>query len=96
MHPKLKSRIKGLIFLGTPHQGTHFNRYGLAASYLLAPLGSNIDIMRILGPESVELDELQEEFDRHFKDSTRKYFFEHEPTRRLLFGFIPWVQECVS
>jgi hypothetical protein len=92
----LKPRLKGIIFLGTPHRGTSFSRYGLLISYLLAPLDSDIGIMRILGPDSVELDDLQKDFDNKYKDMARKYFYEREKTRRQLWGFITWMQEFVS
>jgi hypothetical protein len=96
MSPELKPRLKGIIFLGTPHQGTLFNRYGLVASYILAPLGSDIDIMRILGPGSGDLYDLHADFQKYFKDSTRKYFFEKEETCHQLWGFNVGTQEFVG
>ncbi|KAK0743982.1 hypothetical protein B0T18DRAFT_194032 [Schizothecium vesticola] len=93
---KLKQRLKGIIFLGTPHQGTSASRYGRLVSYVLAPLGSDIDIMRVLGPGSEDLYDLQTGFHNHFKDVTRKYFFEKEKTYRQLWGFITWLDEFVS
>ena len=93
---QLKPRLKGIVFLGTPHRGTSFSRYGLLASFLLAPLDSNVDIMRILRLDSVELDDLQKDFENTYKEITRKYFYEKEKTLRQPWGFLPWVQEFVS
>jgi hypothetical protein len=76
MFPDLKSRLKGVVFLGAPHQGTSFNRYGIIASYLLVPLDPDIEIMRTLAPESAALDSLQRDLERYFKGTTRKYFLE--------------------
>jgi len=95
MFPDLKSRLRGVIFLGTPHQGTSFNRYGLIASYLLVPLDPDIEIMRILAPESAVLDRLQRDFEKGFKGTTRKYFFENEKTQRKILGLVTLVREFV-
>jgi hypothetical protein len=81
------------LFLGTPHDGIAFSRYGLLMSYLLSPLDSDIGIMRILGPGNRELRDLQNEFDGSFNDTPRRYFYEKSKTYHRLFGFIPWMQE---
>ncbi|KAL2126774.1 hypothetical protein VTI74DRAFT_270 [Chaetomium olivicolor] len=95
MSPELKQRLKGIIFLGTPHQGASASRYGRLISYILAPLGSDVDIMRVLEPGSEDLYDLQTDFHNHFKDTTRKYFFEKEKTYHQLWGFITWLDEFV-
>jgi hypothetical protein len=96
MAHELKPRLKGVIFLGTPHRGTSFSRYGLLTSYALAPLGSDVGIMRILGLDSIELDDLQKDFDNNFKAVTRKYFFEKDKTIHQLWGFATWMREFVG
>ena len=84
-----------MVFLGTPHQGTSFNRYGLIASYLLLPLDADIEIMRILAPESEELDSLQRDFERHYKATPRKYIYENKKTQRQILRLITLVREFV-
>ncbi|KAM7210016.1 Alpha/Beta hydrolase fold [Rhypophila decipiens] len=96
MLPELKPRLKGIIFLGTPHQGTSVSRYGLLFSDVLAPLGSDIDIMRMLEPGSYYLNDLQTDFHKHFKDATKRYIFEKEKTYRQVWGVITWMDEFVS
>lgn len=39
--PELKTPVKGLLFLGTPHQGTPFTRFGIMAAKFLRPLEAN-------------------------------------------------------
>lgn len=92
----MRARVRGVVFLGTPHQGTSYNRYGLLASYLLLPLDPDIEIMRILAPESAVLDGLQRDFEKYYSSTVRKYGYETRKTQRKVFGFIPFLQEFVS
>ena len=84
-----------MIFLGTPHQGTSFNRYSLIASYLLLPLNADIEIMRVLAPENEELDSLQRDFEKDYKATTRKYIYENKKTQRQILRLITLVREFV-
>ncbi len=51
--------------------------------------------MRILGPESVDLSDLKDDFDKHFLETPQKYFYEKEKVCRYILGFIPLIQEFV-
>lgn len=93
--PELKSRVKGILFLGTPHRGTPFTRFGIFAAGVLAPLDADIHIMRLLVPDSVDLDDLEKRFSKHFHSTKRMYYFERHKIYRHLLGFIPWVREFV-
>lgn len=95
MKPDLKSRIRGVVFLGTPHQGTSFNRYGILASYILAPLDPDVEIMRILAPDSEVLEALQSDFERYYGDTRRKYFYEQKKMERKFLGPVTWLREYV-
>lgn len=83
------------MFLGTPHTGTPFTRFGIIAAQFLALFDSDVNIMRVLVPESIELDDLEKDFSKHFKSTTRRYYFETHKMRRYLLGFIPFIREFV-
>jgi hypothetical protein len=88
--------VKGVLFLGTPHRGTPFARFGITAANILAPLDADDHIMRPLVSDSVDLDDLEKKFSRHFQSTTRLYYFETHKMRRYLLGFIPWIREFVG
>lgn len=94
--PDLSSRVKGVIFLGTPHSGTPFSRYGIYAARLFAPFDSDIDIMQPLIPNNATVKDLSDRFQAQYKNTRRFYYFETHKTRRYLLRFIPWVREYVS
>lgn len=94
--PELKSRIKGMLFLGTPHRGTPFTRFGIIAASFLTPLDADVEIMRPLMSDSVDLDDLEKKFSRHFHSTRRIYYFETHKMRRYVLGFLPGVREFVS
>ena len=93
--PELKSRVKGVLFLGTPHRGTPFTRFGIFAASFLNPLDADVHIMRPLVSDSVDLDDLEKRFSKHFHGTKRMYYFERHKMRRRLLGFIPWIREFV-
>ena len=95
LSPDLKRRVKGIIFLGTPHQGTSFTRFGMIAGRLFALLYSDVEILRPLIEGSTTLDDLQKDFNKDFKNTICKYYFERHKMRRYLLGFIPWMREWV-
>ena len=94
--PELQARIKGIIFLGTPHRGTPFTRFGILAASLLAPLDADAGIMQLLIEDNAHLDDLEKRFSRHFRNTKRIYYFEKIKMRRYLLGVIPWIHEFVG
>ncbi|KAK3358679.1 hypothetical protein B0T25DRAFT_72891 [Lasiosphaeria hispida] len=82
---KLKSRVKGVFFLGTPHKGTKFVRFGTATAKLMAPFDSDLEIMRPLAVDNMDLDDLEKDFHEEFVHTPRRYFFETRKTRRYLY-----------
>ena len=92
--PSLKCRVKGLLFLGTPHRGTPFTQFGIVVAWLLTPLYADLDIMRPLISDSVYLDDLEKRFSRDFRNTARFYYYETYRMRCYILGFIPW-QEFV-
>lgn len=91
----LAKRIKGILFLGTPHRGTAFTRYGLIVGEAFSPLDSNTAILYPLLYDSETLRDLQTRFISEYKDTECVYFYEKHKMRRYLFGFIPFIQEYV-
>lgn len=84
------------MFLGTPHSGTSFSRYGIFAAAMLAPFDSDVDIMRLLVADNTILKDLNDKFQACYKNTKRRYYFETHKTRRYLLGFIPWIREFVG
>ncbi|KAH6886460.1 hypothetical protein B0T10DRAFT_81257 [Thelonectria olida] len=93
LNPDLKHRVKGILFLGTPHRGTRFARFGAALTWLLSPFDADADIMRPLSYDNLDLDDLEKEFHASFGLTERRYFFETHKMRYYLFGFIPYLRE---
>ena len=87
--------MKGVLFLGTPHRGTPFTRFGLLAARLLTPLDADVEIMRLLVSDSVDLKDLDDRFRERFENTPRLYYHDTEKMRRYLLGFIPWIRELV-
>ena len=83
------------MFLGTPHQGTAYSRYGSSIARLLAPLDADLEIMRILQSESSSLEDLEHSFRRDCQGISLKFFYEGKKTRRQILGFIPFFREFV-
>jgi hypothetical protein len=90
-----KTKLKGVIFLGTPHRGTPFARFGINAARLFAPLGSDVDVMLPLVTDNASLDDLDKDFREEFKSTERRYYFEKHKMNRYFLGFIPWIREFV-
>ncbi|KJZ68442.1 hypothetical protein HIM_12167 [Hirsutella minnesotensis 3608] len=93
--PELQDRLKGVLFLGTPHHGSPFTRFGLLVARLLTPLDADVEIMRPLVAGNVDLKDLDDRFREHFGNTTRLYYRERRKMRRYLLGFIPWIREFV-
>ncbi|KAI0899107.1 hypothetical protein F4806DRAFT_324571 [Annulohypoxylon nitens] len=83
------------MFLGTPHRGTPFTRFGLAIAKILSPLDAGVDMMRSLMYDNVDLDDLEKDFSVYFNRTARRYAYETYKLRRYIFGVIPYIQEFV-
>ncbi|XDG05864.1 hypothetical protein ABKA04_005479 [Annulohypoxylon sp. FPYF3050] len=83
------------MFLGTPHRGTPFTRFGLAIAKILSPLDAEVDMMRSLIYDNVDLDDLEKDFSVYFNRTARRYAYETYKLRRYIFGVIPYIQEFV-
>ncbi len=86
------------MFLGTPHRGTPFTRFGTLASGLLrlGLLDADSDIMRPLVSDSVDLDDLEKKFAKHYRNTTRVYYFETQKMHRNVLGGFPLIREFVG
>ncbi|GKT48180.1 nephrocystin-3 [Colletotrichum spaethianum] len=85
---------KAVLFLGSPHRGTSFGKWGWMFAQALRPLGSNPSILADLGYDAFPLYDLHKNF---VKTTTRKdlrifNFFEKRPTLILQVWFVQWKQ----
>ncbi|PLN86207.1 hypothetical protein BDW42DRAFT_109905 [Aspergillus taichungensis] len=93
----MAQHVKGVFFLGTPHRGSGFTKWGSLAAGLLRPLGSNPSILRELDYDSLSLLELHEEFMAITENiSCIINFYEKRPTRLLNLGLFQWSEFCVT
>ena len=80
-----------MFFLGTPHRGSSFSRWGTLISRALQPLGSNPSILGELAYDSVSLLDLHREFMDVTSDGLRVVnFFEERKTRLLKTWIVQW------
>lgn len=86
-----------MFFLGTPHRGSSFSRWGTLISRALQPLGSNPSILAELAYDSVSLLDLHREFIAATGNNGLRVvnFFEQRKTRLLKTWIFQW-EEWVS
>lgn len=79
------------MFLGTPHRGSSFGRWGWLTASALQPLGSNPLILANLEYDSIELNDLHEQFLASIRDDLQAVnFYEQRPLRLLQLWFFKW------
>lgn len=87
---------KLILFLGTPHRGSHFSTRGSFAARLLQPLGSNPFLLEEVAYDSLPLQDLHTDFENIVGESLKVVnFFETRKTRILKIWFYQW-EEMVS
>ncbi|KAI9789841.1 MAG: hypothetical protein M1816_005758 [Peltula sp. TS41687] len=90
---------KAVFFLGTPHRGSSFTRWGTLIARALQPIGSNPSILAELAYDSVSLFDLHREFVKVTGYGLRVVkvvnFFEERKTSVLKLWFIQWGAFCV-
>ena len=59
---EIAQHTKAVLFLGTPHRGSSFTRWGGIAAQILRPLGSNPSILKEIEYDSLSLHDLDEDF----------------------------------
>lgn len=91
----LTKRIKGILYLGTPHRGNTFTKYGLFAGAAISLFDSNTAILTPLIYDSEILRDLQSRFVSEYESIECVYFYEKHKMRRYLLNFVPWIQEYV-
>jgi hypothetical protein len=80
-----------VLFLGTPHRGSHFGWWGHLFAIFLQPLGSNPTLFVPLDYDSTQLRDLDEDFMDITGDSLSVVnFFEERKIRVFQMGFIRW------
>src|SRR4051812_20511060 len=89
-------RTKGIAFLGTPHRGSTFARLGSILALVLRPLRSNEYILEEIRYDSLQLQDLHEQFtDAMGLDIEVYNFFEERATCLVKLGICLW-SELVS
>ncbi|KAI9777909.1 MAG: hypothetical protein M1816_004381 [Peltula sp. TS41687] len=89
-------RTKAAFFLGTPHRGSSFTRWGTLIARALQPIGSNPSILGELAYDSISLLDLHKEFVAVTGDGLRVVnFFEERKTSVLKLWFVRWGAFCV-
>lgn len=75
------SRVRGVLFLGTPHGGSSYVSAGRMSARLTALLGSRTELFDFIDPESEELSELNDTFLRSYPQLGMFCFFEAQPPK---------------
>ncbi|KAI9777310.1 MAG: hypothetical protein M1816_004798 [Peltula sp. TS41687] len=87
---------KAVPFLGTPHRGSSFTRWGTLFAKALQPIESNPSILAELVYDSVSLFDLHREFVKVTGDGLRVVnFVKERKTSVLKLWFIQWEAFCV-
>ncbi|KAF6806669.1 Kinesin light chain 5, partial [Colletotrichum plurivorum] len=82
---------KAILFLGTPHHGTSFGKWGWMFAQVLRPLGSNPSILADLGGDAFPLLDLHEHFVNTTRDGLHIFnFYEQRPTPLFRLWFFRW------
>jgi len=88
---EIAERTKAALFLGTPHRGSSFSKWGTAIARALKPLGSNPSILDELAYDSVSLLDLHRDFMPVAEDGLRVInFFEQRKTPIWRIWFVRW------
>ena len=96
MFANIADNIGAIFFLGTPHFGSTFTRWGSIAARAIQPLGSNPFIINEVAHDSPYLRDLHRRFVLNAKiESKVVNFFEQRKTRLLKIWFQQW-EEFVS
>ncbi|MCJ1307315.1 hypothetical protein MMC25_000961 [Agyrium rufum] len=91
------NHTKAICFLGTPHRGSSFTRFGRLVALVLQPLGSNPSLLTEVEYDSEYLLNLQGTFETALPVDLRVVnFYEQRPTRILSFWFLSWEEFCVK
>jgi hypothetical protein len=80
-----------VFFLGTPHRGSNFSKWGSIAAQMLQPLGSNPSLLQEVTYDSLSLRDLHADFEDAVGNKLHVVnFFEQRKTRILKVWFIQW------
>ena len=91
------SATSGVIFLGTPHQGSNTSSLGKLVALLTAPFfGSNAMLLRLLQKHSYDLSDLNDMFSQTIQRLQTPPLLQSfiETRHTLLFGWIPLGLVC--
>ncbi|KAL4733499.1 hypothetical protein BDV11DRAFT_175643 [Aspergillus similis] len=90
-HADIIAHTKAILFLGTPHRGSNFSRWGKRAAGLLWPLSSNPSILGELTYDSLSLQDLHSDFTRAAKEVPSIInFYETRKSRILKVWCFQW------
>jgi hypothetical protein len=94
-HLEIRESAKAIIFLGCPHFGSDFAKWGVVAAQILYPLGSNPVILQGLEYGSLLLHDLHRRFIDSSSEAIVINFFEERKVRILRLGSL-WWEKLVS
>lgn len=89
-HQEIRESTKAIVFLGCPHFGSDFAKWGVAAAQVLYPLGSNPVMLQGLEYGSLLLHDLHRRFIENSSDTRIINFFEQRKVRILKLGLFQW------
>ncbi|KAG9899107.1 purine and uridine phosphorylase, partial [Aureobasidium melanogenum] len=95
-HQEIRESTKAIVFLGCPHFGSDFAKWGVAAAQVLYPLGSNPVMLQGLEYGSLLLHDLHRRFIENSSDTRIINFFEQRKVRILKLGLFQWDKLCVT
>ncbi|KAL5000887.1 hypothetical protein BDV10DRAFT_199813 [Aspergillus recurvatus] len=91
------THTKAILFLGTPHRGSNFSRWGKTVAGLLSPLSSNSSILGELTYDSLSLQDLHDNFTKAVKNvQSITNFYEQRKSRILKVWWFQWEEFCVQ
>ncbi|KAF4547236.1 Hypothetical protein D9617_51g089000 [Elsinoe fawcettii] len=92
----IAERIKGMIFMGTPHRGSSFTQLGKRFAQLLRPLGSNPSLLAEIDYDSPGLLDMNSAFAKFGgNDLAVVNFFEQRKTTIFRFWIFKYQKMCV-
>lgn len=87
---------KAVLFLGTPHRGSSFSRWGWWQAQALRLFGSEASLLSDLDYDSVSLQELHNSFTKLSREGMSVVnFYEQRPLRIAQFWRLKWQLKCV-
>jgi len=89
-HSEIRESTGGLIFLGCPHFGSNFAKWGVVAARVLYPLGSNPVMLQGLEYGSLLLHDLHRRFVESIPNPSVVNFFEERKVCILKIGSFQW------